>query len=68
MQGKSKITIELKPDQVSEIIKKYFVEHKNVVIQEVRFNIKEEYSHEMDRFPTYSLGSVICTREEDVKI
>ena len=68
MKGKKKTTIEITPKDVESIIRAYFVNEKNIVIQNVDFNIEHTYFDHTDTHGSPELKSVICTREDDIKI
>lgn len=69
MKGKKKTTIELCPEEVEAIIKAYFVKKKDVVIQDVHFNIETVYDESyVDEHGSEELVSIICTREDDIEI
>ena len=68
MKGKEKITIELDKKEVADIIRAYFVKYKNIVIQDVDFNIEHKYDPYPDKHGHHELTSVICTREDSIDV
>ena len=68
MKAKKKTTVELTPDEVSAIIKKYFAEHKDIVIQDVNFNVEHKYGEYPDNHGYHELDSIICTREDEIDV
>ena len=68
MKAKKKITIDLDKKDVADIIRAYFVNNKDIVIQDVEFNISEHYADSRDNYGTYEFDSVTCTREDDIEV
>jgi hypothetical protein len=68
MEGKTKITIELKPNDVAAIIKKFFKKEKNVEIEDVSFDVERTYFGPQDEQGSFEFKSAICTREDDIEI
>lgn len=68
MKGKQKTTIELGPDEIKAIIQKYFVENKDILIQDVTFEVGMSYHDRMDTHGTAEFTGVKCVREDDIEI
>ena len=68
MKGKKKITIELDKKAVADIIRAYFVNTKNIVIQDLDFNIEHKYGEYPDEHGYHEFTSVTCTREDTIDV
>ena len=60
MEIERKITVELTPEEVSDILKKHLKEKEGFNIEAVYFNIETIYASEMDQHGSIELSVVRC--------